>query len=631
MGWASGGVWTPPHPDFNTTITHVPFPSNSPGMGQDYWQGSGGPCVALREGDGAPGPGNVNASYWCQPNGRVGGTEYFFRQPSALTLSNGELPHAPYAAAPANGAVLHYWRPSHWYNSFAKIGGATFDPATNATHLAWSHGGFHGAEGADEGEDWYVDHILEELDAPREFYFDAGAQQLYYFHNATAGTPPPPEWVFEAPLLPVLVNVSGTPMAPVENVTLFGITFTGAAASYLMPHGIPAGGDWGVARIGAITAEGAAGLAVRHCTFTRLDGNAIVLNGWTRGAIAEDSEFQYLGESAIVSWGRVDGADARALTQPWGSIVARNLCSEIGLFEKQAACYFATLTGGALLEDNIFFNVPRAAINFNDDMGGGSLVSRNLLFATCKESQDHGPMNAWGRTPYTINYPNGTPSGGVKPSLDEVAFNFLVAGGGANSGAVDTDDAASFYHIHHNFMVYGGHKSNWGHAKRSEANLMAFALVYKNTCMRQFPFLPPPSPGGRFAEAYMGNTCILASAGDTYLDLGTDCRPGPSLASQIILANNTLLAPPGSGTGSVKCGDRTLSFSEWLASGSEPGTTLGEVPPTAEIIGWARSLLSIPPPPPFCAMQVLRRPLYTTWAFLAAPCVLSLLALPPPA
>jgi hypothetical protein len=142
-------------------------------------------------------------------------------------------------------------------------------------------------------------------------------------------------------------------------------------------------------------------------------------------------------------------------------------------------------------------------------------------------------------------------------------------------------------------MIYGGHKSNWGHAKRSESNLMAFALVYKNTCMRQFPFLPPASPGGMFAEAYVNNTCILAEAGDTYLDLGSDCTPGPALASQIVLANNSVFAPPGATTASVLCGGKAVGFAEWAASGSEPGTRLADVPPTAEIIEWARALLSI--------------------------------------
>jgi hypothetical protein len=80
----------------------------------------------------------------------------------------------------------------------------------------------------------YIEHVKEELDAPREFYFDAAAQRLYFFHNATAGTPPPANWTFEAPLLAVLFNVSGTPEEPVVGVTFDGLTVTGAAASYVL-------------------------------------------------------------------------------------------------------------------------------------------------------------------------------------------------------------------------------------------------------------------------------------------------------------------------------------------------------------------------------------------------------------
>ena len=250
-----------------------------------------GSCTVLLDGDGAAGSNNRNSSYWCQENGRVG-KQYFFRQPRGLNLSGAELPHAPYAAAAANGAVLHYWRPAHWFSLFARVSAAGTDPATGVTALAWTHGAFHGAEGSDVGEDWYLSHVFEELDSAREFYFDAETQRLFYFHNASAGTPPPPSWAFEAPLLATLVNVSGgAPAAPVSNVTLRGLTFTGAAASFFAPHGQPAGGDWSVARVGAITVEGALGLAVVGCTFSRLDGNGIVLNGWNRGVMVADSTY----------------------------------------------------------------------------------------------------------------------------------------------------------------------------------------------------------------------------------------------------------------------------------------------------------------------------------------------------
>jgi hypothetical protein len=301
-----------------------------------------------------------------------------------------------------------------------------------------------------------------------------------------------------------------------------------------------------------------------------------------------------LGESAVVSWGRVDGADASAGMQPRGTVLSRSLCHEIGLYEKQASCYFATLSGQATVAGNVFFNMPRAAICFNDDAIGGSLVTRNLVFATCLESQEYGPFNSWGRVPYVINFPNGTASNGAKPQDDEISFNLVVAGGGANSAALDHDDGSSFYFNHHNVHVYGGHKSNFdGHNKRSVGNLMLFPLVYAPQCMRIFPSLPVATADARWAEQFVNNTCILAGAADWYLDLGPDgCAPGAAVASQIVLENNTVLVPPGSNA-SVRCGGAVLTFEQWMATGSEKGTKLGAVPPTAQIVAWARALLGM--------------------------------------
>lgn len=35
----------------------------------------------------------------------------------------------------------------------------------------------------------------------------------------------------------------------------------------------------------------------------------------------------------------------------------------------------------------------RAGINFNDGFGGGDTIANNLVFSTCRESGDHGPIN----------------------------------------------------------------------------------------------------------------------------------------------------------------------------------------------------------------------------------------------
>jgi hypothetical protein len=599
-GWAAGGTWTAPTPDENTTVIQVPFPRNYPGMFQDYFLGVGGPCKVYNESDNNEGFGPVQSvGYWCQPHGRTGGALYFSRQPSALTLGAADLPNAPYAlpAATSNGATLSFWRPSHWYNSLAKLASATTAPGSGETTLAWTFGAFHGGEGADAGEDWVVEHVLEELDAPREFFFDAGAQRLHFFHNASAGVPPPPDWSFEVPLLRCLLRVTGTPEAPVAGVTLSGITFTSAAAAVLANRGIPTGGDWSVARVGALTVEGAAGLTLRGLNFTRLDGNAVSINGWNRDINIVGCEFAWLGESAVASWGRADGADARRGTQPLRTNMSGCVCREIGLIEKQNSCYFGALSGSATIADNIFYNMPRAAVCFEDDALGGSIVTRNLVFNTCRESQDHGPFNSWGRVPFSVNFPNGSDSGGLKPQPDEISLNFLVAGGGANSGAADHDDGSSGYNDFSNFMVYGGHKSNFfGHSKRSSSNIMAFPLVYQPLCLRIYAGLPPASPGGLFAEGFTNNTCILASASDLYMNLGSPCVAGePDLALRIRLGGNTVYAPAG-GLAGVLCGNATLPFEAWSATGSDPGTVHIEGVPSSElIVEWAAALLGIPP------------------------------------
>lgn len=62
------------------------------------------------------------------------------------------------------------------------------------------------------------------------------------------------------------------------------------AASYLGPHGIPSGGDWGLSRMGAILVEGAQGTSVANCTFSRIDGNAVFLSGWVRDTSIDANE-----------------------------------------------------------------------------------------------------------------------------------------------------------------------------------------------------------------------------------------------------------------------------------------------------------------------------------------------------
>ena len=88
--------------------------------------------------------------------------------------------------------------------------------------------------------------------------------------------------------------------------------------------------------------------------------------------------------------------------------------------------------------------------------GGGAEVAHNLLFNTCRESGDHGPINSWDRQPTLTRVRNG--GGGGAPSFQpadtEVTRNFIIANYNSQE-AIDNDDGSSGYHSHHNVLVYG--------------------------------------------------------------------------------------------------------------------------------------------------------------------------------
>ena len=67
-----------------------------------------------------------------------------------------------------------------------------------------------------------------------------------------------------------------------------------------------------------------------------------------------------------------------------------NLIHEIGIWQKQSSFWFQAQTCQTHLTNNIFFNGPRAGINFNDGFGGDNHIVGNLVLNAVRESGDHG-------------------------------------------------------------------------------------------------------------------------------------------------------------------------------------------------------------------------------------------------
>ena len=394
-----------------------------------------------------------------------------FTSPGGITFEEKSLPNSPYNAdrVKANPPVLHTWRPAHWASWMFEVN----DYDSESKTMKWEKGGFQGARGASTGAEWWIDNVFEELDFPEEFFYDRTSKKLYFFHNGTGA--PPTDMKFVATHFQTLIDVQGSMSSPVRNITLQGIKFTGAAYTYMEPHGVPSGGDWALQRMGAIFLEGTEHVTVQGCLFERLDGNAVFLSGYTRDVLIQDNEFVWIGDSAMAAWGYTDMIDGTGGQQPRGTTVKNNFIHELGHYEKQSSCWFQARAALTTLEGNICFNGPRAGVNFNDGFGGGNLMFKNVLFNLCRESSDHAPFNSWDRLPFFTRI--GNSSGSVIPAFNEFHHN-LVLGHYGSSMCFDNDDGSAYYHHHDNYLVYGGHKSNfYGHDKISNNNFNLYPRV----------------------------------------------------------------------------------------------------------------------------------------------------------
>lgn len=537
-------------------------------------------------------------SYWCS-NHTSGGGAFTFRTPSGLRYGAAAFPRAAKWSDPVgDGAIINTWRPSRWSNWMFQFAG--FDPA--ARKITFGEGGFQGARGSDDGGDFFVENIREELDAAREFFFSKKDRRLYYFHNATAGTPIPPDTLFEATKLDTIVRAFGNQSSPIVNQQFLGVKFTGSAIQYMNPHGVPSGGDWALQRDAALFFEGTEGLNITGCSFERLDGNAIMLSGYTRNAVIAENSFAYIGDTVIASWGRTkelngaEGPDGTDGNQPRGTQIVRNIVRENGHFSKQASPYFQAKTAQTTLEGNIFFNGPRAGINFNDGFGGGNVLKNNLVFNFCRESSDHGPFNSWDRVPFLTDVADPTtPS--LIPLYNEIHHNFLIANY-ESSMCVDNDDGSAYYKIHDNVCHGGGKKSDFAGHSKATYNSLEIAPK-QDACVKVQPSMDA------VPEHYYNNTCIqIGVTGNSSVPpifatfngcngtTGQVVDPG----ALPVMHSNSIYNPFGAAR--VSCADLSppwgkavMSFADYQAQGHDEGTTVGVTPPVAKIVEMARRIL----------------------------------------
>mmetsp|Transcript_13516 Transcript_13516/g.34497 ORF Transcript_13516/g.34497 Transcript_13516/m.34497 type:complete len:957 (-) Transcript_13516:26-2896(-) len=586
-GWVVDDTdWATPAPrpkPQEVVVNGTAWPGVEWPSGDEYWSGMGdsGDFHIGVGGHCAGGAVEPPAGYWCADKPPRGIMTH--KAPAGMVAPN-TLPHFNDYTDPV-GAVVHAWRgDGRWYTWQFLV--EEWDKAERTLNFSQTVGGHQGGEGSHSGAEWYIENVKEECDWPSEFFYDAAEGMLYYSFNGTDPTGEE-EWVVTQQR--VLVNISSEyafedpSYEPVLNITLRGLSFRDTRHVFLDPHGLPSGGDWAIARSGAVLMEGTALCSIEDCVFSRLDGNGVFLSGFNQYTVIDSNEFEWIGGTAIASWGHTGkcldaqcaqkldfkiGPDGRAGEHPRFTVVSSNLAREIGIYQKQSSFYFQAVAAQTLVTGNVHFNGPRAGINLNDGFGGGDVVERNLLLNCVRESGDHGPINSWDRVPYITNFRNGQPS--IIPSTRIIRRN-LIYGLFNSQEDVDNDDGSAYYYSHSNVFVYAtiGLKSDFnGHHNTHTANLYAYVQECEGDASL-----------GAY-NVFTHNMCVLRS-GDSG-GYGSTCNA----AEGMVVGFNRIFTPEGT----LQVCDR--SWPAWQAGSTDKNTTVTSWPEDDELVRMARATLT---------------------------------------
>ncbi|MFC1508678.1 right-handed parallel beta-helix repeat-containing protein [Candidatus Omnitrophota bacterium] len=255
--------------------------------------------------------------------------------------------------ADSNDIWVHgYWT---WDWSDQHLNVAQFDKEKRDIYPKEPHHGY----GYTKNQRFYFLNILEELDAPGEWYLDKSEGVLYFW---------PPSLVEKGD---VIVSVLEDPMISldgVSNVTISDLTFEGS-------------------RAGAINSKDGSRITIAGCTFRNLGNTAVVIDGGKGSGVLSCDIYDVAGGGV-----RLQGGDRKTLTSA-GHYAVNNHIHDFGIRIKTYTPAVEITGVGNRAAHNLIHDAPHTGIFLSTSrLGNDHVIEYNELHSLAKETGDVGAI-----------------------------------------------------------------------------------------------------------------------------------------------------------------------------------------------------------------------------------------------
>jgi hypothetical protein len=436
-----------------------------------------------------------------------------------------------------------------------------------------------------------VEHVLEELDAPGEWFHDRRGRRLLMIPPAGVDVS---KAVLEAVRLRHLVELRGTRRRPVRFVTFRGLAFRHAARTFMDNREPLLRSDWTTYRGGALVFEGTEDCGLRDATVSEVGGNAVFVTGYNRRVVVESCHITRAGANGVAFVGepgavrnplfeygerqRLSDLDLapgpKSEDYPADCRVEDCLIHLTGRVEKQTAPVQIAMARRITVRHCSIHDVPRAGINIGDGTWGGHVIEFCDVFDTVLETGDHGSFNSWGRDRYwelrdlDSNRLTDGPHWRL-PLLDAVEPVILRNNRWRcdHGWDIDLDDGSSNYEIRDNLCLNGGIKLREGFYRTCENNIMVGNSFHphvwyrgsedafrRNIVFDTYKPIRVPTPWGRECDANLLHVAGMAPA------LAATALQKQSGRDARSLAGDALFVDPAAGDYRVREGSPALEL-----------------------------------------------------------------------